>query len=481
MIAVTGEGLMLFVRRMTTTSTTIPPRSVFGKDLVNKAVDMAAASFPLFAELPGVERGKYLLRAAQELESNIETLATLETSGTRRPLHETRCSVLEAASCLRYFGNLAATVRSGTLMNTHFTDSIVQPPWLAYTRREPLGVCVGIGAWNYPLEGLVWKLAPAIATGNSFIFKPDEKTTHTALALQEMLNLPTDVYQVVCGGADVGELLVRNERVAKIAFTGSRVTGQKVNRMAAKCRNLKRVTLELGGKSPLIVCDDVSVRNAAKIAIDANFYSTGQICSNGTRVFVQSDMADAFVAEVVRQTQQLKIGDPFSNEVDIGPLVSSHHAHHVIGYIQRALDEGAILQCGGDLSMSISLDGREDTFITPCILTGVKDFMEVCREEVFGPVMSILEYDNDDEVIERANASDYGLAAGVLTNNIQKAHKFVNKLKAGITYVNTYNLAPPQLPWGGFRNSGLGRENGEEVMYEYTEVKSICMDIGNKI
>jgi betaine-aldehyde dehydrogenase len=363
---------------------------------------------------------------------------------------------------------------------------------------------VGIGAWNYPLQSAVWKSAPALAFGNSMVYKPSEYTPSTALRLAEiyqMAGVPDGTFSVVLGdGVNVGRALVEDHRTAKISFTGGIDAGRDVYERAAK--NFKRVTLELGGKSPLIIFEDCCRRTddddtnrddrhpldvVVDAAMAANWLSSGQVCSNGTRVFVHSTIMDAFVERLVEKTRSLKIGDPRDSTTDIGPMISQSQMEKVMEYIRIGVEEdGATLLYGGNrLFLPQPDDGRHDQkkggggyYLEPAIFVNCHDSMKIVREEVFGMVMSILPFETEDEVVRRANDTSYGLAAGVYTNDIRRAHRVVGNLNAGITWINNYNVAPVELPWGnGFKNSSIGSENGLAGVDAWTRLKSVYVEM----
>jgi len=342
-----------------------------------------------------------------------------------------------------------------------------------YTLRVPLGVCVGIGAWNYPSQIACWKAAPALAMGNAMVFKPSEVTPLGALQLAEILveaGLPAGLFNVVQGRGAVGGALVADARVAKVSLTGSVGTGARV--YAAAAAGMKHVTMELGGKSPLIVFDDASLEDAVGAAMLANFYSSGQVCSNGTRVFVQKSIKAAFLARLAERTAAIRAGDPLDEATQFGPLVSAAQHAKVLGYIAGAVAEGARLVCGGG-------PGNEgELFVRPTVFADVRDEMVLAREEVFGPVMAVLDFDTEAEVVARANATEFGLAAGVFTADLARAHRVIGALEAGTCWINSYNLTPVEAPFGGVKGSGVGRENSRAAVEHYSQVKSVYVGMG---
>ncbi|PSJ61385.1 betaine-aldehyde dehydrogenase [Pseudaminobacter soli (ex Li et al. 2025)] len=439
-------------------------------NVIELAIEAARAAQPAWARLKPVERGRILRRAADILRARNEELARLETLDTGKAIQETLVAdAPSAADCLEYFAGAIGAY------NGEFID--LGGPF-AYTRREALGVCVGIGAWNYPIQIAGWKSAPALAMGNAMVFKPSENTPLSALALAEIYTeagLPDGLFNVVQGYGDVGGALVDHDVVAKVSVTGSVPTGRKVMSLAGS--KLKHATMELGGKSPLIVFDDADLENAIGGAMLGNFYSTGQICSNGTRVFVQKGLHDHFVERLVERTKTIRIGDPLDPETQMGPLVSKAQHDKVVGYIQIGKLEGAKLACGGNVPSLQGFDGG--FFVEPTVFTGVTDNMRIAREEIFGPVMSVLSFDTEEEVIARANATEFGLAAGVFTKDIARGHRVISELQAGTCWINAYNLTPVEMPFGGYKQSGIGRENAREALGHYSQVKSIYVETGD--
>ncbi len=441
-----------------------------GDATVDHAVKVATAAQKGWAALPGRDRGRILRRAADLIRARNRELSELETLDTGKALQETLVAdAASGADCLEYFGGLAAGIEG---IHVDLGGSFL------YTRREPLGVVAAIGAWNYPIQIACWKAATALAAGNAMVFKPSETTPLTALKLAEILTeagLPDGVYNVVQGGADTGRALVRHPGVAKVSLTGGNQTGRGVMREAAD--TLKHVTLELGGKSPLVIFDDADVENAVSAAMLANFYSTGQICSNGTRVFVQRGIRAAFLDRLVARTRAIRLGDPMDEATQLGPLVSHTHREKVLSYLKLGREEGATLLVGGDVPVLQGFEGG--AFVSPTVFADVTDGMRIAREEIFGPVMSVLDFDTEDEVIARANATPFGLAAGVFTRDIARAHRVIAQLDAGTTWINTYNLTPVEMPFGGVKQSGLGRENGRAALDAMTRVKSVYVETGD--
>ncbi len=442
-----------------------------GPEEVDTAVRAAQRGQVQWAALTGAERARVLRRAAHLLRSRNQQLAELETRDTGKPIQETAVvDVISGAECLEYFASLAQS-----LSGEHID---LGSQAFGYTRREPLGVVAGIGAWNYPLQIACWKAAPALACGNAMVFKPAELTPLSAVKLEEIFleaGLPAGVFQVVQGFAETGRLLTRHPAIRKVSLTGEVGTGKAV--MSDSAQTLKNVTLELGGKSPLIVFDDAKLDNAVSGAMLANFYSSGQVCSNATRVFVHSKIKAQFLERLVRRVAAMRIGDPMDPATQVGALVSEQHMQKVLGYIARGRAEGARLLIGGNRVTSGNL-GR-GYFVAPAVFDGCRDDMTIVREEIFGPVMSVLEFDDEAQVIERANATEFGLAAGVFTNDLTRAHRVIARLEAGTCWINHYNVTPIELPFGGVKMSGLGRENGRAAIEHYTRLKSVYVAMGD--
>src|SRR6266403_2727373 len=444
---------------------------VSGGAEIDAAVDAAREAQRAWAARTGAERGRILRRAAEILRSRNAELAQLETRDTGKPIQETSVvDVASGAECFEYFAGIAATI-SGEHLD-------LGPQAFGYTRREPLGVVAGIGAWNYPLQIACWKAAPALACGNAMIFKPAELTPLTAMKLQEVFaaaGLPEGVFQVVQGQAQTGRLLTRHRDIRKISLTGEVGTGKAV--MADAAATLKQVTLELGGKSPLIVFGDAKLDNAVAGALLANFYSAGEVCSDGTRVFVHQSVRAAFVERLRTRAAAMRIGDPMDPATQVGALISAEHMEKVLGFIARGRAQGARLLTGG--ARVTSGDLANGYFVAPTVFDGCHDDMDIVRQEIFGPTMSVLEFADEDEVIARANATEFGLAAGVFTNDLTRAHSVIAQLQAGTCWINHYNITPVELPFGGVKMSGLGRENGRAAIEHYTQLKSVYVAMGD--
>jgi betaine-aldehyde dehydrogenase len=444
---------------------------VDGPAQVDAAVARAQAAQRPWGALSGAERGRILQRAARLLRERNDELAHLETLNTGKPISETRTvDVVSGAECLEYYAGIAAGL-AGEHLN-------LGPAAFGYTRREPLGVVAGIGAWNYPLQIACWKSAPALACGNALLFKPAELTPLSALKLAEVYReagLPEGLFQVVQGDADTGSLLSRHALIRKVSLTGSVGTGKAV--MADAAASLKQVTLELGGKSPLIVFEDAKLENAVAGALLGNFYSAGEVCSNGTRVFVHRSIRAQFVARLRERTAAMRIGDPLDPATQVGALISEEHMEKVLGFIARGRAQGARLLIGG--TRVTSGDLARGYFVAPAIFDNCRDDMDIVRQEIFGPVLSVLEFTDEEEVIARANATEFGLSAGVFTNDLTRAHRVIARLEAGTCWINHYNVTPIELPFGGVKMSGLGRENGRAAIEHYTQLKSVYVAMGD--
>lgn len=439
---------------------------------VDRAVIAAAAGQKIWAAMTAMERSRILRRAVDILRERNDELALLETHDTGKPLSETRTvDIVTGADVLEYYAGLIPMLEGQQipLRDTSF----------AYTRREPLGVVAGIGAWNYPIQIALWKSAPALAAGNAMIFKPSEVTSLTALKLAEIYTeagLPAGVFNVLTGtGQSVGQALTTHPGIAKVSFTGGIASGKTVMANAAGS-TLKDVTMELGGKSPLIVFEDADLDKAADIAMMANFFSSGQVCTNGTRVFVPQALQTQFEEKILARVQRIRIGNPTDEAVNFGPLVSFPHRESVLRYIESGKREGARVLVGGKPMTDEKY--AQGAFVAPTVFTDCRDDMKIVREEIFGPVMSILTYQNEDEVIRRANDSEYGLAAGIVTGDLNRAHRVIHQLEAGICWINTWGESPAEMPVGGYKHSGVGRENGITTLEHYTQIKSVQVELG---
>ncbi|MEW9582345.1 betaine-aldehyde dehydrogenase [Paraburkholderia sp. DGU8] len=438
---------------------------------VERAVQSARDGQREWAAMTAMQRSRILRRAVDILRERNDELAALETRDTGKPITETRAvDIVTGADVIEYYAGLATAIEGQQIP--------LRPSSFVYTRREPLGVCAGIGAWNYPIQIACWKSAPALAAGNAMIFKPSEITPLSALKLAEIYTeagVPAGVFNVVQGDGRVGAMLAAHPGIEKISFTGGVETGKKVMSLAGGS-SLKEVTMELGGKSPLLVFDDANLERAADIAMSANFFSSGQVCTNGTRVFVQRGVHEQFERLVRERVKRIRVGFPTNGDTNFGPLVSAAQLQKVLGYIESGLQEGARLVAGGKrLTQGHFGPGQ---YVEPTVFADCRDDMRIVREEIFGPVMSILVFDDEDEAIARANNTAYGLAAGVVTENFARAHRVIHQLEAGICWINTWGESPAEMPVGGYKQSGVGRENGITTLEHYTRIKSVQVELG---
>ncbi|WP_440056356.1 betaine-aldehyde dehydrogenase (plasmid) [Pseudoalteromonas sp. T1lg65] len=441
-------------------------------EVVQKAaIESAKQGFQVWSAMSPIERSRILHKAVALLRERNDQLAEIEVLDTGKPWQEAECvDVQTGADVIEYFAGLAPTqVGSQQPVGNDFF----------YTRKEPLGICAGIGAWNYPLQIACWKSGPALAAGNVLIFKPSEETPLGAIKLAEIFieaGVPAGVFNVVQGAAKVGQWLTTHPQIEKVSFTGEVGTGKKVMQSAAS--NLKEVTMELGGKSPLIVFEDADLSQAVSAAMLGNFYTQGEVCTNCTRVFVHRSVYQPFLDELLERTEHNIIaGDPMDPSVNLGALISKQHQQLVLDYIEKGIAEGAKVLTGGRaLSPESAPNGY---FVAPTIFVDCDDDMTIVKEEIFGPVMSVLVFDDEQEVIERANNTHLGLAAGVFTQNIKRAHRVIHQLAAGICWINSYGNSPAEMPVGGYKQSGIGRENGIETLDQYTQTKSVYVGMSD--
>lgn len=440
-----------------------------GQFEVDLAVKTAKTGFAEWSATSAVERSRILLRAVAIIRDRNHELALLDTLDAGRPIAETSTEdVPTGADVIEFYAGIAPSIHG---------DTIDFPTGFARMRREPLGVCAGIGAWNYPIQIAMWKSALALACGNAMIFKPAEMTPISASFLAEIYaeaGVPPGVFNVVQGDARVGQMLVHHPGIAKVSLTGEADTGKIV--MGEAAATLKKVTLELGGKSPIIVFDDADIDSARNAALTNNFYSTGQVCSHGTRVFVQRGVYDEFVAGLAERVGALRVGDPFDPATMVGPLVSAEHLDKVMGYMDLALASGARCLIGGTRPDDPAL--ADGNFVQPAVFADCTDDMAFVTDEVFGPLMAILPFDHEDEAIQRANATDYGLAGAVFTSDLSRANRVAHGIQSGTVWINDYGTLPASIPFGGYKHSGLGRENGAVAIEHYTQVKTIYTNLG---
>jgi aldehyde dehydrogenase (NAD+) len=436
---------------------------------VDKAVHAARRAFEHgpWRKLPASERGRMLHRLADLIEKHADELAALESLDNGKPVSIAKAvDVAATVGCFRYFAGWSDKVHGKTIP--------VDGDFFCYTRHEPVGVVGQIIPWNFPMLMLAWKLAPALATGNTVVMKPAEQTPLSALRIGELIveaGFPEGVVNLLPGyGPTAGGAIARHMDVDKVAFTGSTEVGQLIMEAAAKS-NLKRITLELGGKSPNIVFADTDLDEAVEGAHFGLFFNHGQCCCAGSRVFVEEKIYDQFVEKSGARAKRRTVGDPFDPKTEQGPQVDQIQFDKVMSYIESGRDQGAKLVCGGDRV------GDRGYFIEPTVFADVQDEMKIAREEIFGPVMSIIPFKTADEVVDRANRTNYGLAAAVWTRDIKKAHAIANSVRAGTVWVNCYNVLDTRAPFGGFKQSGIGRELGEYGLQQYTEVKTVTVKL----
>uniref|UniRef100_A0A1I7RSD3 Aldedh domain-containing protein n=1 Tax=Bursaphelenchus xylophilus TaxID=6326 RepID=A0A1I7RSD3_BURXY len=440
---------------------------------VHEVVQVAKEGQKKWAQLGWQQRGEVLRRSAVLIRENVDLLADWEVRDNGKPINEAIADVLSCAETLDFFSNPNL---AGQYLPYDGDDQK-----FAYTKREPLGVVGAIGAWNYPIQTASWKIVPAIACGNSIIYKPSPLTPVTTVLLAEILTMagiPDGVVNIVQGEADTGTAICKHPDIRKVSFTGSVATGKRIAQNSNN-ENIKPVTLELGGKSACVIFDDADIEVAVHGAMMANFYSQGQVCSNASKVFVHSSIIEDFTNLLVNKVKAMKIGDPLDKSVHVGASISEDHINKVLGYVEDAVKHGAKKLYGGE---KVKVPGLEKGFyMSPCILDNVQPSMRAYREEIFGPVLLIIPFEDEEEVLARANETDYGLAAGVFTTDLKRAHTFANRLAAGNVYVNTFNDVSPWVPFGGYNQSGYGRENGQAAIEHYSQLKSIFMNVSGKL
>jgi aldehyde dehydrogenase (NAD+) len=441
-------------------------------EAVDRAVSAARKAFEdrsgPWRKMSASERGRLIWRLADLVEQHIDELAELETLDNGKPIFESRyVDMPMVIDVLRYYAGWATKIHGETVNTFEIA--------FTYTLREPVGVVGLIIPWNFPLLLASWKLGPALACGNTIVLKPAEQTPLTALRFGELAieaGIPAGVLNIVTGGPETGKAIVRHPGIDKIAFTGSTAVGKEIMRSSAD--TLKRVTLELGGKSPNIVFADSDIDSAVKGAINGIFYGKGEVCNAGSRLFVENKVQNEFLEKLVARAKKLQPADPLDPKTRLGAIVSQEQMQTVLSYVEAGKKEGAKLIAGGN---RVSVDGGKGFFLEPTIFGDVTNDMKIAQEEIFGPVLATLSFDDLDQVIDLANRNQYGLAAAVWTRDIKKAHSVSRQLKAGTVWINTYGLMDAALPFGGYKSSGFGRELGMHAIEHYTELKTVWLNL----
>ena len=464
-----ASGKTMDVVNPATEETCATVASADSSDL-NVAVDAARAALNgPWAQMSARERGRLVRKLGERLMERADEIARLETLHNGKPISESRhIEIPAAAECFEYYGGWADKVMGETVP--------VKGNYLNYTLREPLGVCAAIVPWNFPLLIAVWKVAPALACGNTMILKPASQTPLTALAIGEIaveIGLPPGVLNILTGpGAKLGQAIVEHPGIDKIAFTGDTSTGKAIMKGAAD--TLKKITLELGGKSPNIVLPDADIEAAIRGATIGIFYGKGEVCAAGSRLLVDKSIKNEFVDKLAARTKKMVAGDPMDPKTRFGALSSKKQMETVLRYIETGKKQGASLVAGGE---RVDIGTGKGYFVAPTVFADVTPEMTISREEIFGPVLATIEFADLDEAIARANDSPYGLAAGVWTKDIKKAHYVAKKLQAGTVWINTYNIYDTASPFGGYKQSGFGREMSMHAIEHYTQLKSVWVDL----
>ncbi len=440
---------------------------------VEEAISAAREAFDHgpWPAAPAAERAAKLFNLAGLIEKNSEEFARRDTLNNGKPLREARFDAADTAACFRYYAGLATKPHGQTY-------EVGDPNILSQSVREPIGVCGQIIPWNYPVLMAAWKLAPGLAAGNCCILKPAELTPWSAQLLFELMDetgFPPGAVQLIYGAGDpCGSTLAASHKVDKIAFTGGAVTGRKI--MQAAAGNLKRVTLELGGKSPIVMFGDVDLEVAVEYAMFGIFAGQGEVCNAGSRLFLERGIAEEFVEKMAAASKKIVVGNGLDDGTEMGPLITRAHQEKVLGYIQSGLDEGARLVCGGQ---GYDDERAKGNFVQPTIFTNAPSGARIVREEIFGPVLVVDTFETEEEAIRKANDTPYGLAGAVFTKDGARAQRFIRKLRAGVTWINTFHLTFNEAPWGGYKQSGFGRELGTAGYDAYTEIKQINTNLSD--
>lgn len=445
-----------------------------GREDVDRAVAAAQKAFPAWSRMPAADRGRILLKLADLIEAHTEELARLESLDTGHPLRDSRnLDVPRTAGCYRYFGGMADKFQGETIP--------VEAGFLNYTLREPVGVVGQVVPWNFPLMFTSWKMAPALAAGNCVVMKPAEITPLTSLRIAELMaeaGMPPGVVNMLPGlGSVAGQSIAEHPGIAKIAFTGSTATGRRI--VQASAGNLKKVQLELGGKGANIVFEDANLVAAVNGSAWAIFHNQGQACIAGSRLMLHERIADAFLEKFLPLARSIRLGNPLDEKTEMGPLTSAQHQQRVLSYVDVARSEGGEVLAGGRAPTAADL--ARGCYVEPTIVRAKTPRDRIAQEEVFGPFVTVLTFKDDAEALAIANGTEYGLGSGLWTTNLQRAHRFARELHAGMVWINSYKRVNPGSPFGGVGQSGYGREMGFDAMREYTQVKSVWVNVDAQI